>query len=89
MPVHYDGVGMDQGIATEGWEDLAERLQERGGLPRRRAEVVALLATGRSHADVQDELGLSSRGQVSNHVARYREDDVPQAEWLAEHAPEV
>lgn len=75
---------------ADGWEDLAEDLQEHGGIPERRAQVVALLAaTDKSHADVQEELGLSSRGQITNHVSRYREEDLPQAKWLAENAPEI
>lgn len=72
------------------WEELASQLHEQGGVPERRAQVVAMLAaTEMSHAAVQEELGLSSRGQVSNHVRRYREEDVSQAEWLAENAPEI
>lgn len=48
-----------------------------------------LASTERSHAEVQEELGLSSRGQVANHVNRYREEDVPEAKWLAENAPDI
>lgn len=74
---------------TDDWRALAADLHEHGGVPERRAEVVALLACGRTHQEVQETLGLSSRGQVSVHVEAYREEDLPAARWLAEHGPDV
>jgi len=71
------------------WEALADELHEQGGLPERRAEVIALVATGHSHAEAADKIGYSSSGSISNHVERYREEDLAQAEWLVEHAPDV
>lgn len=77
------------------WQDLADQLQAHG-IPETRAKVVALIATDHTHADVQDELGLSSAGQVSNHVKRYRDDDLgtarerlENARWLLEEAPQI
>jgi hypothetical protein len=73
----------------EDWETLAERLHDRGGIPEGRADVIALLATGRSHSEAADALGYSSTGSISNHVERYREEDLAEAEWLLEHGPEI
>jgi len=75
--------------AAEDWRELADELHERGGVPERRAEVVALVATGHSYSETAAELGLNSRPNVAQHVKRYREEDVPAAEWLAEHGPEI
>lgn len=72
---------------TEDWQALAADLQSHG-VPERRAEVVALVATGRSHADTKEELGLDHRSNVATHVARYRKER-EDAEWLSEHGPEV
>lgn len=73
---------------TDNWIELAEELSEHG-VPQRRAEVVALVSNGRTHAEVADELGLSNRSAVAVHVDRYRNQDLPDARWLAENAPEV
>lgn len=73
---------------TESWRELAEKLSQHG-VPKRRAEVVALIEKGRTHAEVADELGLSNRSAVAVHVNRYRNQDLPDARWLAENAPEV
>lgn len=73
---------------TENWRELAEKLFQHG-VPKRRAEVVALIERGRTHAEVADELGLSNRSAVGVHVDRYRNQDLPDARWLAENAPEI
>ena len=75
--------------ATEDWEELAEQLHKQGGLPERRAEVVAMAAHGIPQPEIADEMGYSSLGSVSNHIERYRDEDQPAAEWLAEHGPEI
>lgn len=69
------------------WRALADAL-EAHGIPRRRAQVVALIADGASHSEVADELDLAGRGQVWNHVDAYR-DDLENAAWLVEHGPDV
>lgn len=74
-------------MSTE-WKSLADKLSQHG-IPERRAEVIALIETGRTHTEVADELGLSHRSSVSVHVDRYRNQDLPDARWLAENAPEV
>lgn len=70
------------------WRELADELIEHG-IPERRAEVVALVANGRTHAQVADELNLSNRSAVAVHLDRYRNEDLPHARWVAENAPEV
>ena len=74
---------------TDDWQALAQRLQDHGDVPERRAEVVALVAAGRTHAEVADELGLEHRSNVAQHVKRYRTQDRAAAVWLAEHGPEI
>jgi hypothetical protein len=80
---------MSEAEDTEDWKQLAEQLHERGGVAQRRAKVVALVATGRTHEETKEMLGYSSMGSISNHIERYRNEDRPEAEWLAEHGPEV
>lgn len=70
------------------WEDVAEELTERGDVSWRRAQVVALIDDGRTHAEVAEELDLSDRREVSTHVRRYR-DSRDKTEWLAEYGPEI
>jgi hypothetical protein len=72
----------------EEWERLAARLHEEGGIPERRAEIVALVATGHTHAETKERLGLSSRGNVGRAMVEYRQRRA-EAEWLAEHAPDI
>lgn len=90
MTTETDGEGGGQD-----WEKTARDLQDHG-IPETRAKVVALIDAGRTHAEVQEELSLSSAGQVSNHVKRYREDDLGEAEerkrnaeWLINEGPEI
>lgn len=73
---------------TTDWEPLARQLQK-FGIPLRRSEVVALVATGHTHAETAETLKLNNRSEVAQHVRRYREEDLPDAKWIAEHAPEV
>ena len=79
----------ERGAEADGWRNLAVDLWTEGGLPAKRARVVALVATGRTHAETAERLGLSSRSEVSTHIARYRDGDLPEARWLAEHGPEL
>jgi DNA-binding CsgD family transcriptional regulator len=74
---------------AEGWKQLADQLHERGGVAQRRAQVVALIATGHTQEETKEILGYSSRGSIANHIERYRKEDRPEAEWLLEHGPEV
>ena len=74
---------------ADDWRALAVDLWTEGGLPAKRARVVALVATGHTHAETAERLNLNSRSEVSTHVARYRDDDLPDARWLAEHGPEL
>lgn len=78
---HKDGTDMD-------WQERGEQL-ECHGVPKRRARIVALAEQGNSHQEIADELGLSSRGSIYNQIEKYRDEDRPNAEWLAEHGPEV
>jgi FixJ family two-component response regulator len=70
------------------WTDRAAALHDHG-IPEKRAKVVALIAAGRTHAQVAEELGMSNRGEVSVHVTRYRNEDKANAEWLAANAPDI
>lgn len=72
----------------QNWEDRARELHERGGVAKRQAQVVALIETGCTHQEVKDELGLDSRGEVSTHVRRYR-NNRDEADWLAAFGPEI
>ena len=80
---------MSETVDADDWRELAERLHEHGGVAQRRAEAVALVATGRSHEEAKEAMGTSSTGSISNHIERYRNEDIPEAEWLLEHGPEL
>jgi orotate phosphoribosyltransferase-like protein len=69
------------------WRDAADRLADHG-VPYKRAEVVALVDAGFTHAEIVDELDMSSRGAVSNQVKRYRENRA-NAEWIVAEGPEI
>lgn len=71
------------------WVERARELHEEGGVPERRAEVVALIEAGCSHTQAAEILGLNNRSNVASHLRDYREEDLPQAKWLAENGPEV
>ena len=73
---------------SDDWMQLAGDLSNHG-IPQRRAEVVALISHGRTHAEVADELGLENRSAVAVHIDRYRNQDLPHARWLVKNAPEV
>jgi DNA-binding NarL/FixJ family response regulator len=74
---------------TTDWQERATELHEQGGVPERRAEVVALVERGHSHSEVADRLDLDNRANVATHVRRYRDRDREAAEWLAENGPEI
>lgn len=80
---------MSEAKDIKNWKQLVEQLPERGGIAQRRAQVVALIATGRIHKETKEILGYSSMGLIPNHIKRYRNQDRPEAKWLAEHGPEV
>lgn len=71
------------------WRTLADDLQAHG-VPQKRAEVVALVATGHSYSAIadRDDIGVSGRGGVANYIEDYREQ-LADAEWLAENGPEI
>ncbi|WP_330633677.1 helix-turn-helix domain-containing protein [Halocatena halophila] len=67
----------------------AEELNELGGIPEKRAQVVALIEKGFTHQEVADELGMEHRSEVGVHVDRYRNQDLPGAKWLVEKGPRI
>lgn len=71
------------------WKQLAEQLHECNGIAQRRAQVVALVATGRTHEETKGMLSYSSISSTSNHIGRYRNQSPPEAEWLTKHGPEL
>ena len=80
---------MSETADADDWRDLAAQIHEQGGVAERRAEAVALIATGHSHEEARDAMGYSSSGSISNHIERYRDEDIPEAEWLLENGPEL
>lgn len=80
--------GWSSDETEQSWEDRAAELQEKGGVPKRQAEAVALLEEGCTHQEVTDELGLEKRSEVSTHVRRYR-DNRGEVEWLASFGPDI
>jgi len=74
------------------WSELAELLHKKGGVPEKRAKAVALVYSGYTYDDAADELGIeakSRRSQIAQHVKRYREQDLTEAQWLVNEGPEV
>jgi len=71
------------------WRALADDLESHG-VPAKRAEVVAMAATGHSYRAIADceGIGVSSAGGVSNYVDDYREQ-LTDAEWLAANGPDI
>jgi len=78
--------GWSSDADREDWADRATELRERGGVPRRQAEVVALRETGLTHTEISDVLDLSGRGNVSTFIDRYV-DRLAEADYLADHGP--
>lgn len=72
---------------TAEWRARAEQLVEHGGVPERRAEVVVAIADGLTHTEAAERIGIA-RPDVAKHVRRYRAER-DEAEWLAEHGPEI
>lgn len=79
---------MSEAAAEADWRERARELHERGGVPERRAQIVALAERGLTNAEIADELALDSRGSVWVQIDRYR-DERDAAAWLAEHAPDI
>jgi len=78
---------MSESVAGD-WEALAADLQAHG-VPDRRAKIVAQVArTNRTYQEIADALGTDSKGSVGNQVREFRQQ-VENAEWLADHAPDV
>lgn len=73
---------------TEDWEERASELHDHG-IPKERAKAVALIEAGNTFEETKEVLGLASKGAVSNHISRYRKEDLPNAKWIAENAPDV
>jgi len=82
-------MAMSEGESEPGWRARAQELRERGDLPERRAEVIALVEAGYSHSEVAETLGLGNRSNVAVHVRLYREQDLAAAEWLVAHGPDI
>jgi DNA-binding CsgD family transcriptional regulator len=71
----------------DGWREDAARLHQRGGVSERRAEAAALRERGLSYTEIGEVLGINRAG-AARHIRRYRAER-DQAEWLAEHGPEL
>jgi hypothetical protein len=74
--------------APDGWRERARDLHEQGDIPEGRAKIVALAEQGLTNEEIADELDLDSRGSVWIQIDRYRAER-DEAEWLAEHGPEL
>ncbi len=72
--------------STSDWELRAEALQNRGGLPAKRAKVVALREQGLTYAEIAEELGGVADQTVQGHIESAR-DDIAAAQWLTENGP--
>jgi hypothetical protein len=71
------------------WRERASELRDKGGVSERRSEAVALYELGLTYEEIVEVLGMSDRGNVGYHIRAYREEDRPQAEWLANNGPEI
>jgi len=69
------------------WRDRADDLHSRGGVPKRRAEVVALREAGKTYSEIVDATEINYTSNVSQHLDAYREQ-LNEARWLAENAPD-
>ncbi len=69
------------------WRQRADELQERGGVPERRAEIVALREQGRTYQEIVDATEINYTSNVSRHLDAYREQ-LDKARWLAEEGPD-
>lgn len=72
-------------VTLDNWQERADELNERGGVPPRRAQVVALKEAGLRQREIAERLGLTE-GSVSGHVSSY-EDQREQSKWLLREAP--
>ena len=75
-------------MSTDDWRERAAELHERGGVPEGRAKTVALAEQGLTNKEITDMVDLDSRGSVWIQIDRYRAER-DEAEWLAEHGPEL
>jgi len=78
----------DTDAPDDDWHERARELYERGGVPERRSEVVALAEQGLTNEEIATKLGLDSRGSVWQRIDRYRTNR-EESEWLAEYGPEL
>lgn len=69
------------------WQERADKLHEDGGVPERRAQVVALREQGRTYSEICDELGINHTSNISRHLDIYREQ-LEQARWVVENGPD-
>jgi len=78
----------DVGPVEMSWEERAKELQDKGGVPERRAQVVALIEAGRTHRETAEELGLNGSGQISVHLKHYRQNR-REAQWISSNGPNI
>lgn len=69
------------------WQARADELHERGGIPERRAEIVALTEAGRTHQQIADVIDWNRSG-IWKEIDAYR-DQRDEADWLLENAPDL
>jgi len=69
------------------WRQRADELHEKGGVPERRAEIVALREQGRTYQEIVDATEINYTSNVSQHLDAYREQ-LDEARWLVENAPD-
>lgn len=74
---------------SENWQERAAELHEQGGIPKRRAKVVALVEAGRTHSEVADTLDMNDRSNVGSLLHLYREEDLSEADWLSANGPRI
>lgn len=61
----------------------ATDLSEKGGLPERNAEVIALVEAGHSYREIEDLIGID-KSTIADHVSNYR-DRLDGSEWLVDN----
>lgn len=69
------------------WQQRAEELHEKGGVPERRAEIAALREQGRTYQEIVDATDINYTSNVSQHLDAYREQ-LEEARWLVENGPD-
>lgn len=72
---------------TQSWRERAAELHDRGGVPKRRAQAVALREQGLTYRAIADELDVDHHSGMRTQVEAYL-DQRDAAQWLLEHGPE-